>query len=199
MEILRAHPSNFRTLGFTEDVSIEALAGLGAPVIDDVGSGVLADELELLADEPSVRRSVRAGAALTCFSGDKLLGGPQAGILLGRVELIQRLRTHPLARALRADKLALAALEATLRGPEAPVPAFLHADPEHLHARTAALADAVGGTVVEHHGRVGGGGAPGHPLPGWAVELPESVAISSTRGIEAGVYGSDLKSVITGG
>src|SRR5919198_445360 len=77
--ILRAHPSNFRTLGFTEEVEIEQLCGLGVPVIDDVGSGALADDLELLAEEPAVRRSLKAGAAVVCFSGDKLLGGPQAG------------------------------------------------------------------------------------------------------------------------
>src|SRR4051794_32808529 len=95
--ILRAHPSNFRAVGFVEEVSIEALCGLGVPVIDDVGSGVLADEVELLADEPSVRRSVRAGAALVCFSGDKLLGGPQAGVLVGTAEAVAAAKRHPLA------------------------------------------------------------------------------------------------------
>src|SRR5207253_2384322 len=84
--ILRAHPSNFRALGFVEEVSIEALCGLGVPVIDDVGSGVLADDVPLLAEEPSVRRSVRAGAALVCFSADKLLGGPQAGVIVGTAD-----------------------------------------------------------------------------------------------------------------
>ncbi|HMI72381.1 MAG TPA: L-seryl-tRNA(Sec) selenium transferase, partial [Solirubrobacteraceae bacterium] len=108
--ILRAHPSNFRTLGFTEEVEIEALCSLGAPVIDDVGSGVLADELEVLADEPAVRRSVRAGAAIVCFSGDKLLGGPQAGVMVGTRDAVQACRRHPLARAVRIDKLSLAAL-----------------------------------------------------------------------------------------
>src|SRR4051794_41469210 len=81
--ILRAHPSNFRTVGFVESVEIEALCGLGVPVIDDIGSGVLADDLAVLADEPPVRRSIVAGAAVVCFSGDKLLGGPQAGALGG--------------------------------------------------------------------------------------------------------------------
>ena len=115
--ILRVHPSNFRSLGFVEDVSVEALCGLGAPVIDDVGSGVLgahANGLPTLADEPAVARSVAAGAALVCCSGDKLLGGPQAGILVGRADAIAAARSHPLARALRIDKLSLAALEATL-------------------------------------------------------------------------------------
>src|SRR4051812_28982284 len=90
--ILRAHPSNFRTVGFVEAVEIEPLCGLGIPVIDDVGSGVLADDLELLAGEPPVRRSVRAGAAVVCFSGDKLLGGPQAGLLVGEAEAIAACR-----------------------------------------------------------------------------------------------------------
>ena len=135
--ILRAHPSNFRTLGFTEEVEIEALCGLGVPVVDDVGSGVLADDVELLADEPAVRRSVRAGAAVVCFSADKLLGGPQGGLLVGTSEAIEACRRHPLARAVRIDKLSLAALEATLalyRDPELaraelPVLAMLDADP----------------------------------------------------------------------
>ncbi len=120
--ILRAHPSNFRTVGFVEAVEIEALCSLGVPVIDDVGSGVLADDLEALADEPAVRRSVRAGAAVVCFSGDKLLGGPQAGLIVGERDAIAACRRHPLARAVRIDKLSLAALEATLR---------LYRDPAH--------------------------------------------------------------------
>ena len=98
-----------------EEVEIEELCELGVPVIDDVGSGVLADDLAALADEPPVRRSVAAGAALVCFSGDKLLGGPQAGLIVGRADAVARARAHPLARALRLDKLGLAALEATLR------------------------------------------------------------------------------------
>src|SRR4051812_47375993 len=129
--ILRAHPSNFRTVGFVEEVEIEALCGLGVPVIDDAGSGVLADGLELLADEPAVRRSVRAGAAVVCFSGDKLLGGPQAGLLVGTHESIAACRRHPLARATRIDKLSLAALEATLR---------LHRDPALARRKLPVLA-----------------------------------------------------------
>src|SRR6201999_2739147 len=109
--ILRVHQSNFRQLGFVADVAIESLCELGVPVIDDVGSGALVE----LGDEPPVRRSVAAGAALVCFSGDKLLGGPQAGILVGREAAVEAARSHPLARALRIDKLSLAALEATLR------------------------------------------------------------------------------------
>ena len=126
--MLRVHQSNFRQLGFVEDVPIEALCELGVPVIDDVGSGALA----ALHDEPPVRRSVAAGAALVCFSGDKLLGGPQAGLLVGRAAAVEAARRHPLARALRIDKLSLAALEATLRlhrdaPEEIPVLAMLHA------------------------------------------------------------------------
>ena len=118
--ILRVHPSNFRTIGFVEEVGIEVLCQLPAPVIDDVGSGVLADAagIPALADEPAVNRSVAAGAALVCCSGDKLLGGPQAGLLVGRAAAVAAAREHPLARALRIDKLSLAALEATLQ----PVP-----------------------------------------------------------------------------
>ena len=139
--ILRAHPSNFRTIGFTEEVEIEALCGLGVPVVDDVGSGVLADDVELLADEPAVRRSVRAGAAVVCFSADKLLGGPQGGLLVGTSEAIEACRRHPLARAVRIDKLSLAALEATLalyRDPElarAELPVLAMLDASARHAR----------------------------------------------------------------
>src|SRR4051794_32027481 len=163
--ILRAHPSNFRTLGFVEEVEIEGLCGLGVPVIDDVGSGVLADDLDALADEPAVRRSVRAGAAVVCFSGDKLLGGPQAGVMVGRREQIEACRAHPLARAVRIDKLSLAALEATLmlyRDPELarreiPVLAMLDVDEATLAARAARLAEAAGGRVIDGVARVGGG------------------------------------------
>jgi L-seryl-tRNA(Ser) seleniumtransferase len=177
--ILRAHPSNFRTLGFVESVEIEALCGLGVPVIDDVGSGVLADDVELLADEPPVRRSVRAGAAVVCFSGDKLLGGPQAGLLVGEREAVAACRRHPLARAVRIDKLSLAALEATLalyRDPDharaaIPVLAMLTAEDAALAARAQRLADATGGVVVQSTAKVGGGALPLLEIPGPAVAL----------------------------
>ncbi len=177
--ILRAHPSNFRTVGFVEEVGIEALCDLGVPVIDDVGSGVLADDMQLLAEEPAVRRSVRAGAALTAFSGDKLLGGPQAGVLVGTRTAIEACRRHPLARAVRMDKLSLAALEATLalyRDPAAarralPVLAMLDADDATLRRRAHELADATGGTVVDSTAKVGGGALPLLELPGPAVAL----------------------------
>jgi len=177
--ILRAHPSNFRTVGFVEEVDIEELCDLGAPVIDDVGSGVLTDDIELLAGEPPVRRSVRAGAALTAFSADKLLGGPQAGLLVGTRDAVQTCRRHPLARAVRIDKLSLAALEATLalhRDPAAarralPVLAMLQADDATLRTRADALAVATKGTVVESTARVGGGALPLLELPGPAVAI----------------------------
>jgi L-seryl-tRNA(Ser) seleniumtransferase len=177
--ILRAHPSNFRTLGFVESVEIEPLCGLGVPVVDDVGSGVLADDIELLADEPAVRRSVRAGAAVVCFSGDKLLGGPQAGLMVGEREAIAACRRHPLARAVRIDRLSLAALEATLllyRDPEharraLPVLAALTAGEHELMERARRLAAATGGTVVPSTAKVGGGALPLLELPGPAVAL----------------------------
>src|SRR5699024_5464430 len=113
---------------------------------------------------------------LVIASGDKLLGGPQAGILLGRAEIIARLARHPLARAMRADKLTLAALEATLRGPVPPVLEALRLDPDALRERTAALADRLGGRLVAHEGRVGGGGGAEVPLPGWALALDPALA-----------------------
>ena len=146
--ILRAHPSNFRVVGFTEEVGIEDLCGLGLPVIDDIGSGNLLD-LEVLAGEPPVKRSVAAGAAVVCFSGDKLLGGPQAGLMVGTRDAIAACRRHPLARALRIDKLSLAALEATLalyREParalaEIPVLRMLTENPAPRARRLASLVD----------------------------------------------------------
>ena len=177
--ILKVHPSNFRVEGFTSSVEVGALAGLGVPVVVDVGSGLLAPH-PLLPDEPDARTALRAGAAVVTASADKLLGGPQAGLLLGRADVVERLRRHPLQRALRVDKLVLAALEATLRGPQPPVWAALTADPDRLRARCTAvveqLAAQVSGQVVTSDGAVGGGGAPGQALPGWAVALPEALA-----------------------
>jgi L-seryl-tRNA(Ser) seleniumtransferase len=166
--LLRVHQSNFATVGFVEAVEIEALAALGPPVIDDVGSGRMDEGLTQLADEPSVRRSVGAGAAIVCCSGDKLLGGPQAGLMVGRAGAIAAARAHPLARAARIDKLSLAALAATLRlyrdperaRREIPVLAMLDADPAVLRARAQRLADALGGEVVEAAAKVGGGALP---------------------------------------
>jgi len=178
--VLKVHPSNFRVEGFTSEVGTAELAGLGAPLVVDIGSGLLAPH-PLLPDEPDARTALRAGADLVTASGDKLLGGPQAGLLLGRGEVVERLRRHPLARALRVDKLTLAAFEATLRGPQTPTWGALTADPDGLRTRCEGLASAllaagVSAEVVASDGAVGGGGAPGLGLPGWAVALPESYA-----------------------
>jgi L-seryl-tRNA(Ser) seleniumtransferase len=183
--ILRVHQSNFRTLGFVEEVEIEALCDLAVPVIDDVGSGVLGVLEQLpFEDEPSVLRSLRAGAALVCFSGDKLLGGPQAGLLVGRADAIAKARAHPLARALRIDKLSLAALRATLalyRDPqralrEVPVLAMLAVGERELADRAERLADGlraagVGVEIVDAVAKVGGGALPLLELRGPAVAL----------------------------
>src|SRR5256885_3920622 len=132
--ILKVHPSNFRVEGFTAAVPITELAGLGPPVVFDIGSGLLVPH-PLLPGEPDAATALRDGAALVTASGDKLLGGPQAGLLLGRAGLVRTLTRHPLARALRVDKLTLAALEATLAGPVPPVAAALAADPASVLKR----------------------------------------------------------------
>jgi L-seryl-tRNA(Ser) seleniumtransferase len=186
--ILRVHQSNFRSVGFVEDVAVEALCGLGVPVIDDVGSGVLADanSVPALADEPGLHRSVAAGAALVCCSGDKLLGGPQAGLLVGSGDAVAAARAHPLARAMRIDKLSLAALEATLllyRDPararrEIPVLSMLEVSEGELTQRAERLWAALGderARIVRTAARVGGGALPLLELEGPAVELRSDV------------------------
>lgn len=177
--VLRIHTSNYRVIGFTSTVEVRELAGpcreAGVPLLADLGSGLLAPE-PLLPDEPDAGTALRDGADLVIASGDKLLGGPQAGILLGRRDLIARLARHPLARAVRADKLTLAALEATLAGPVPPVLEALRTDPEALRERSLLLAERVGGRLVPHDGRVGGGGGAEVPLPGWAVALEPELA-----------------------
>ncbi|QWF20561.1 L-seryl-tRNA(Sec) selenium transferase [Nocardioides sp. LMS-CY] len=175
--VLKVHPSNFRVEGFTSAVSVAELASLGVPLVVDIGSGLLAPHPRL-PDEPDAATVLRAGADLVTASGDKLLGGPQCGLLLGEAGLVQRLRRHPFARALRVDKLTLAALEATLTGPVPPVPAALAARPEELLARATRLARQLGGvaSAVPSQGRVGGGGAPGVPLPSAALALPAALA-----------------------
>ena len=177
--ILKVHPSNFRIEGFTSSVGIEPLRKLaddrGISLIVDLGSGLLRPDATV-PDEPDLQAQLAAGADIVIASGDKLLGGPQAGIMLGTHEAIAKVKRHPLARAVRIDKLRLNALEASVNAPSNAVEDALHLDPaEHL-ARTEALAQAVGGEVVEHPGRVGGGGAPEYPLPGYAVALDESLA-----------------------
>jgi L-seryl-tRNA(Ser) seleniumtransferase len=177
--ILRVHQSNFQMSGFVERPALSELVALGMPLVDDLGSGVLADDLPALAGEPTARESLQQGAALACFSGDKLLGGPQAGILVGTAAAIRACGMHPLARALRIDKLCLAGLEATLllhRDPElarreVPVLAMLDSDPQELAQRTQRLARAAGGEVIEDIARVGGGALPMYELAGPAVAL----------------------------
>ncbi len=180
--ILKIHPSNFRVVGFTAEARIGALAGLDAPVVADLGSGLLRPH-PLLPDEPDADSALRAGAALVTGSGDKLLGGPQAGLILGRADLVERCRRHPIARAFRVDKLTLAAFEATLLAATTPTDEALLADPAELQRRALALAEKLpGAEVVPSAGAVGGGGAPGLELPGWAVALPEACAAALRAG-----------------
>jgi L-seryl-tRNA(Ser) seleniumtransferase len=207
--VLKVHPSNFRVEGFTGSVEIAELSALGVPVVADTGSGLLARE-PLLPGEPDAASTLKAGADLVTASGDKLLGGPQAGLLLGRRDLVERCRRHPLARALRVDKLTLAALEATLRGPVAPVQEALHADPGTLRDRAEALAAKLAAAGVEaravaSEATVGGGGAPGVTLPSAAVSLPERLAVPLRTGappivgrVERGRLLLDLRSVPAG-
>ena len=175
--VLKVHPSNFRVEGFTSSVGIAELATLGVPVVADLGSGLLAPHPRL-PDEPDAASALAAGAALVTASGDKLLGGPQCGLLLGAADLVQRLRRHPMARAFRVDKLTLAALEATLDGPPPPVAVALSSTPEELLARASLVAKAIGEPAVALASTacVGGGGAPGVELPSAAVALPASLA-----------------------
>jgi L-seryl-tRNA(Ser) seleniumtransferase len=187
--LLRVHQSNFRVVGFTERASTASLAAVarraGLPLVDDLGSGVLlASNTVVLADEPSARQSLEAGADLVCFSGDKLLSGPQAGIVVGRADLIERLRRHPLQRALRADKLTLAALEGTLALylhperalAEVPVLRMLAEPVDAVRARASRLAEAVGGAVEKTVARVGGGALPLAELPSFACAVEEALA-----------------------
>ncbi len=181
--LLRVHQSNFRVVGFAERPGLSDLAAIakrsGLPLVDDLGSGALAP----IGDEPTPAESLRSGADLVCFSGDKLLGGPQAGIVVGRAELVERLRRHPLQRALRADKLTLAALEGTLAlalAPETrdriPVLRMLHEPLELVQARAERLAALVGGEVEETIARVGGGALPLAELPSVACSVEEELA-----------------------
>jgi L-seryl-tRNA(Ser) seleniumtransferase len=183
---LKVHPSNYRIEGFTASASIAELAGLSVPVVGDIGSGLLTAH-PLLPDEPDASSWLGAGAALVTASGDKLLGGPQAGLLLGQADLVARLARHPLARALRVDKLTAAALEATLAGPQPPVAEQLAADPASLAARAdqivAALASLqIDAQAVPTEAAVGGGGAPGLGLPSAAVSLPVGLAAELRAG-----------------
>jgi L-seryl-tRNA(Ser) seleniumtransferase len=200
--VLKAHPSNYHVTGFTSAVDIAELAELDAPLVVDIGSGLLTPH-PLLPDEPDATSVLRDGADLVTASGDKLLGGPQAGLLFGTAELIERLRRHPAARALRVDKLTLAALEATLVGPPPPVAQALDADVTELRRRAERLAGQLPeADAVDCIAAVGGGGAPGVELPSAAVSLPESYAAPLRIGtpavvgrLEAGRCLLDLRTV----
>jgi L-seryl-tRNA(Ser) seleniumtransferase len=181
--ILRVHPSNFTVSGFTEKPEVSELVALGKrtglPVVEDLGSGCLVDLSPIGISEPTVRESVEAGFSLVLFSGDKLLGGPQAGIIAGKKELVQRVRRHPLFRALRVDKLTVAAMEVTLRGylrgawDEIPALCMMRLTVEEISRRTGALQKALAAQVTDAHaeieiaqGRslVGGGSTPAQSL-----------------------------------
>jgi len=178
--VLKVHPSNFVLRGFTSSVGVSELAGLGIAVVVDIGSGLLAPD-PLLPAEPDATSALRAGAALVTASGDKLLGGPQAGLLLGTRRIVERLRRHPLARAVRVDKLTLAALEATLAGQENPTWQALRRTPADLRGRAERLRDElrqhlIQSDAVETASVVGGGGAPGVELVSWSVTVDPSLA-----------------------
>jgi L-seryl-tRNA(Ser) seleniumtransferase len=189
--ILRVHQSNFRMTGFVERPELRELVALGVPVIDDLGSGALDGDRAVMGDEPTVRQSVADGAALTCFSADKLLGGPQAGILVGATGPVGACRAHVLARALRIDKLCLAGLEATLElhldpatAGQIPVLEMLEVAPEVLTARTRELAVLTGGELTDMPSAAGGGALPLRELPGPAVALdpgPEGAEALAAR------------------
>ena len=181
--LLRVHQSNFRVVGFSEQPRLAELAEVarrhGLPLVDDLGSGALGP----VGDEPTPTESLRAGADLVCFSGDKLLGGPQAGIVVGGAALVERLRRHPLQRALRADKLTLAALEGTLllaldpeTRDEVPVLRMLHEPLEAVRGRAERLASLAGGEVEETVARVGGGALPLAEVPSFACAVEEELA-----------------------
>jgi L-seryl-tRNA(Ser) seleniumtransferase len=179
--LLRVHQSNFRVVGFTEQPTVRDLAHVAdrhnLPLVDDLGSGVLVE----LPGEPSAEEALAAGADLVTFSGDKLLGGPQAGIVVGRSDLVERLRRHPLQRALRADKLTIAALEGTLalylEAPERiPVLRMLRETADDVRTRASRLAELVDGTLEETVARVGGGALPLAEIPSFACAVEESLA-----------------------
>jgi L-seryl-tRNA(Ser) seleniumtransferase len=196
--ILKVHPSNYLIEGFTASVSVGELAGLGVLVVGDIGSGLLSPN-PVLPDEPDADSWLRAGAGLVTASGDKLLGGPQAGLLLGQAETVTRLARHPLARALRVDKLTLAALEATLTGPAAPVIAALTAALPSIRERAEILvgrlaSEGVDCRAVPADAAVGGGGGPGVSLPSAALSLPERLASGLRSG--AAVRRGDVPAVV---
>jgi L-seryl-tRNA(Ser) seleniumtransferase len=194
--ILKVHPSNYRVVGFTSQPTAAALAGVaskaGLPFLYDLGSGLLRRWPGVPPEEPSAEQALADGADLVVFSGDKLLGGPQAGVVLGRHDLVRRLRRHPIARAVRVDKMQVAALEAVLatlaagRLDELPVWQMLRASPEEVHRRARELASSLDGELEGAHvlsctSAVGGGSLPGHEVPSWGVEVvvPDPAAMAA--------------------
>ncbi|MDP9342680.1 MAG: L-seryl-tRNA(Sec) selenium transferase [Actinomycetota bacterium] len=215
--VLKVHPSNYRVIGFTQSPAAKDLAALAAgaqvPFLYDLGSGLLHPLAGVPLDEPPATSALAEGADLVCFSGDKLLGGPQAGILLGRADLVERLRRHPIARALRVDKMQVAALEAVLRAyandrwAELPVWRMFRTPATTIRQRAKAVAAALDGTEVRRSEAVAGGGSlPGYGVPSWAVALPvdrpEVLAARLRQGrppvfcrVEEGVLLFDLRTV----
>lgn len=181
--LLRCRPSNFRIIGFTEAPTIAELASIkgDAPLIDDVGCGCLVDvEAFGLPREPILGESLRDGADLELASGDKLLGGPQAGIIIGKSDLVAKIRRHPIARVVRVDKLTLAGLEATLKlyvtGRQLEIPTLRYLSRTLAEVRVLAdrLAEVTSGTVEAGSTETGGGSIPGHGVPTWRVKVPGS-------------------------
>ena len=216
--ILRVHASNYRMVGFVESTPVEELAGLGPPVVADIGSGLLDEQTPWLAerpgwlrDEPGARQSLAAGAALVTFSGDKLLGGPQAGVIAGRADLVATVARHPLARAVRADKMALAALQSVALsylandGDSIPLWRMAAAPIASLRERAEALASSLpAAKVVDTEAVAGGGSLPGLTIPscGVSVEVPDAdAALSALRSagviarVDAGAIVCDLRTV----
>jgi L-seryl-tRNA(Ser) seleniumtransferase len=190
--VLKVHPSNYRIVGFTASPTGAQLSALarshGVPFLYDLGSGLLAPSPTVAGDEPSATEALRDGADLAVFSGDKLLGGPQAGIAVGRTELLDRLRAHPIARAVRVDKMQASALERVLlhhardERDEIPVWAMLRERPattkrraERIRAALAERSEAPS-SVRRSEAAIGGGSVPGSSLPSWAVEVPTADA-----------------------
>ncbi|MFZ5884795.1 MAG: L-seryl-tRNA(Sec) selenium transferase [Chloroflexota bacterium] len=182
--VMRAHRSNFKIIGFTEEPDLKSIAETahkaGVPLVDDLGSGALIDTARYgLAHEPTVQESLAAGADIVCFSGDKLLGGPQAGMIVGKKDLLDKVKKHPLARAVRADKTTLAGITATLlhylkdeAEREIPVLRMMSLKPEQVRVRAEAWREALGeGDVIESKSTVGGGSLPEESLPTFVLAL----------------------------
>jgi len=182
--VMRAHRSNFKIVGFTEEPElkdiVDAAHKTDVPVVDDLGSGALLDTaIYGLAHEPTVQESLAAGVDLVCFSGDKLLGGPQAGIILGKKDLMERIRKHPLARAVRADKTCLAGITATLMHylkdeaeREIPIWRMVSMSLEQLKVRAEAWREMLGqGEVIQSNSTVGGGSLPEETVPSFVLAL----------------------------